>query len=249
MMTKKSSLSVEGAAFNKRIVLCTGDKGGTGKSTVARFLLDMYLANNILVTAYDCDSSNPQLWRHYNYNVTGGVKTLKFNQRAVNEVFLNDLSTLAPVVSLVDLPPGVGEYFKDFVQDIESARLGYRITMVWVLGRVKDSIIRLKQLIESCGNQVDYVVVKNLYWGEDGFTRYDKSKTRAAVNELGAIELNFFPLIDPVYDKIDELDLSFREGLLHQKLTSSNKARLRVWIQENESEFVKAAIFLSLVGV
>lgn len=162
-MDKATNPPRKTAAVNKRIVLCTSEKGGTGKSIVARFLLDMYLANNIKVVAYDCDSNNPQLWRHYNSWVSGGVKTIKFNQWGFSESFKNDLQTLNPVVALMDLPSGVGEYFQDFVQDVELASLGYRITMVSVLGRGKDSIIQLKRLIEFCGSQVDYVVVKNLY--------------------------------------------------------------------------------------
>ncbi|MBW4565801.1 MAG: hypothetical protein KME32_32905 [Mojavia pulchra JT2-VF2] len=212
-------------AVNKTIVVCTSEKGGTGKSIVARFLLDMYLANDINVVAYDCDSNNPQLWRHYNSSVPGGVRTIKFNQWGFSEILKNDLSSLNPVVALVDLPSGVGEYFQDFVQEIESASLGYRITMVSVLGRSKDSIIQLKRLIETCGNQVDYVVVKNLYWGEDDeerrFIYYDQSKTRKTVLELGAIELKFMRLVDWVYEDIDTLDLTFTAAVTHEESTLS----------------------------
>ncbi len=48
-MSKASELNADTAVLNKRIVVCTGEKGGTGKSLVARFILDIYLANNIHV--------------------------------------------------------------------------------------------------------------------------------------------------------------------------------------------------------
>lgn len=250
-MSKTTTTHGKKAAVNKRIVLCTSEKGGTGKSIVARFLLDMYLANNIDVVAYDCDFSNPQLWRHYNSSVPGGVKTIKFNQWSFSEIFKKDLETLNPVVALVDLPSGVGEYFQDFVQEMESASLGYRITMVSVLGGGKDSIIQLKRLIEVCGNQVDYVVVKNLYWGEEKeeeeiFIKYNESKTRKTVLELGAIELNFFPIVSRVYEAIDFSDLTFTEAVNHETLTLSKQARLSVWIPNNESELIKGGSFLRL---
>ncbi|MEA5606382.1 hypothetical protein VB732_35375, partial [Nostoc sp. UHCC 0252] len=155
------------------------------------------------------------------------------------------------VVALMDLPSGVGDYFKDFVQDIEAASLGYHITMVSVLGRGKDSIIQLKRLIEVCGNQVDYVVVKNLYWGEEDdeiFIKYNESKTRKSVLELGAIEVNFFPLIHTAYDRIDFQDLTFTEAMTHEELTPSNKMRLSVWIPKNESELISCGSFLGLEG-
>lgn len=249
-MSKTTAPHRQKAAVNKRIVVCTSEKGGTGKSIVARFLLDMYLANDINVVAYDCDSNNPQLWRHYNSSVPGGVKTIKFNQWGFSEVLKKDLELLNPVVALVDLPSGVGEYFQDFIQDKELASLGYRITMVSVLGRSKDSIIQLKRLIETCGNQVDYVVVKNLYWGEDDeeerFISYDKSKTRKTVLELGAIELKFMRLVDWVYEAIDALDLTFTAAVTHEESTPSTKARLEVWIPKQESELIKGGNFLRL---
>jgi hypothetical protein len=45
-MSKTKTINTDTAEFNKRIVMCTGEKGGTVKSIGARFLLDMYLANN-----------------------------------------------------------------------------------------------------------------------------------------------------------------------------------------------------------
>ncbi|MBW4455543.1 MAG: hypothetical protein KME55_24100 [Nostoc indistinguendum CM1-VF10] len=249
-MSQTYPINGERVALNKRIVVCTGEKGGTGKSIVARFLLDMYLANDIHVVAYDCDSNNPQLWRHYNRVVNGGVKTIKFNQHGFNEIFKNDLQQLSPTVALMDLPSGVGDYFKDFVQDVQSSSLGYRITMVSVLGRVKDSVIQLKRLIEACGNQVDYVVVRNLYWGEDetAFIKYNSSKTRQSVLELGAIEVDFLPIVDRVIDRIDSLDAGFTEAVNYEGIEVSVMGRLTAWITRNEPELIKAGLFLRLEG-
>jgi hypothetical protein len=86
-----------------RLVLVTGDKGGTGKSVMARILLDIYRHRNINCIAYECDQSNPQLYRHYN-KVQPGVQTLKLNQRGGADALQDDLKRLSPQVSLVDLP-------------------------------------------------------------------------------------------------------------------------------------------------
>ncbi|MBW4635466.1 MAG: hypothetical protein KME30_27315 [Iphinoe sp. HA4291-MV1] len=232
------------------MVMCTGDKGGTGKSVVARVLLDIYRHRNINCIAYECDQSNPQLWRHYN-KIPPGVNTLKLNHRGGADALQDDLKSLSPQISLVDLPAGAAEYFEDLANDIHlfqnAERLGYQITMVSVLGRVKDSVMQLKRLVEFCGNRVDYVVVRNLYWGaENKFTRYNNSKARQTALELGVIELNLPELFDDIFDFIDSNDLTFREALEHEALTLSNQSRLFGWLDAIEDEFNQATVQLGL---
>ncbi len=233
-----------------RLVLVTGDKGGTGKSVVARILLDIYRHRNINCIAYECDQSNPQLYRHYN-KVAPGVSGLKLNQRGGADALQDDLKRLSPKVSLVDLPAGAAEYFESVAKDIflfqNAQRLGYRITMVSVLGRVKDSVLQLKRLVDFCGDRVDYVVVKNLYWGDEHkFTRYNNSKVKQSVEALGAIELLLPELYDDIFDLIDSKDLTFREALEHEDFSLSNQSRVYGWIDTVESEFTKAAVQLGL---
>ncbi|WP_017654751.1 hypothetical protein [Fortiea contorta] len=233
-----------------RLVLVTGDKGGTGKSVVARILLDIYRHRNIKCIAYECDQSNPQLYRHYN-KVAPGVQTLKLNQRGGADALQDDLQRLNPQVSLVDLPAGAAEYFENVAKDIflfeNTQRLGYRITMVSVLSRVKESLLQLQRLVDFCGDRVDYVIIKNLYWGDEyKFTRYDNSTIRKTVLGLGAIELNLPELFDDIFDLIDSNDLTFREALAHEAFSLSNQSRVFGWITACEKEFTKAGIILGV---
>jgi Mrp family chromosome partitioning ATPase len=251
MVTKSKNSQEEKNRSNLgRLVLVTGDKGGTGKSVVARALLDIYRHQKINCIAYECDQSNPQLFRHYN-SLPPGIKTLKLNERGGADALQDDLKELSPKVSLVDLPAGAADYFEGIAKDISLFRnadkLGYKITMVSVLGRVKDSVVQLKRLLEFCGSKTDYVVVKNLYWGsDDKFSRYNNSKTRQALKDLGGIELLFPELYDDLFDLVDGADLTFREATDHEALTLSNQSRLFDWIDGCEMEFLKAKEFLGL---
>lgn len=255
VQSKSSADSAQKISANQpktlgRLVLVTGDKGGTGKSVVARILLDIYRHRNINCIAYECDQSNPQLYRHYN-KVAPGVSGLKLNQRGGADALQDDLKRCSPKVSLVDLPAGAAEYFESVAKDIflfqNAERLGYRITMVSVLGRVKDSVLQLKRLVDFCGDRVDYVVVKNLYWGEEHkFTRYNNSKVKQSVEALGAVELLLPELYDDIFDLIDSKDLTFREALEHEDFSLSNQSRIYGWIDTVETEFAKAAVQLGL---
>jgi hypothetical protein len=234
-----------------RLVLVTGDKGGTGKSVMARLLLDIYRHRNIDCIAYECDQSNPQLYRHYK-NIPPGVQTLKLNQRGGADALQDDLERFSPKVSLVDLPAGAAEYFESVASDIHlfknAETMGYRITMVSVLGRVKDSVVQLKRLVDFCGDRVDYVVAKNIYWGEDKkFVRYNDSKVRQVLlNELAGVELLLPDLYDNLFDFIDSQDLTFREALEHDGLTVSNRSRIFNWIDKTETQLSTAASMLGL---
>jgi len=249
---KESSQQTKTAQkYNGRLVLVTGDKGGTGKSVMARLLLDIYRHRNIDCIAYECDQSNPQLFRHYK-NISPGVKTLKLNQRGGADALQDDLERFSPKVSLVDLPAGAAEYFESVASDIHlfknAETMGYRITMVSVLGRVKDSVVQLKRLVDFCCDRVDYVVAKNLYWGEDKkFIRYNDSKVRQVLlNELGGVELLLPDLYDNLFDFIDSQDLTFREALEHDGLTVSNRSRIFDWVDKAETQLETAAWMLGL---
>jgi hypothetical protein len=232
-----------------RLVLVTGDKGGTGKSVMARILLDIYRHRNINCIAYECDQSNPQLYRHYN-KVPPGVQTLKLNQRGGADALQDDLERFSPKVSLVDLPAGAAEYFESLASDIylfqNAENMGYRITMVSVLGRVKDSVVQLKRLVDFCGDRVDYVVAKNIYWGEERkFIRYNDSKVRQVLlNELGGVELLLPDLYDDLFDFIDKYDLTFREALKHDALSVSNRSRIFDWVDKASIQLETAASLL-----
>ncbi len=233
-----------------RLVLVTGDKGGTGKSVVARILLDIYRNRNVKCIAYECDQSNPQLYRHYN-KIVPGVQTLKLNQRGGADALQDDLKGLSPQISLVDLPAGAAESFENVAKDIflfkNTDRLGYRITMVSVLSRVKESLEQLKRLVDFCGDRVDYVIIKNLYWGDEHkFTRYNNSQIRQTLAELGAVELLLPELFDEIFDLIDVNDLTFSEALEHDAFSFSNQSRVSGWIETCEAEFSKAG---ELLGV
>ena len=115
------------------------------------------------------------------------------------------------------MPAGAGEWFEDLEADlnlIESvAELGYRLTLVSVVSRVKDSINALRLLMDYCDHTVDYVIVKNLYFGEASkFARFDASKTREHLLKLSGIEIIMPDLFDDSYDAVDQHDLPFRSA-------------------------------------
>ncbi|MEO0967544.1 MAG: hypothetical protein AAFX80_04190 [Cyanobacteria bacterium J06639_18] len=233
-----------------RVIVITGDKGGTGKSVFARILLDVYRHRNIDCIAYECDQSNPQLYRYYN-KVKPGVNTLSINSTGGFDILINNIKQYKPSISLLDLPAGAAEHFERLTKDIRlfqnSEKCNYKITTISVLGRITDSVIQLKRLMDFCGDNVNHIVVRNLYWGSvESFIRYNNSKVRQDLIKSGVIELTLPELFDDLFDILDYQSLTFREALKDDVLDLAHQSRLFNWVDEIEEEFNKAADLLGL---
>jgi energy-coupling factor transporter ATP-binding protein EcfA2 len=235
-----------------RMVVVTGNKGGCGKSTFARGLLDIYHHAQIPHVAYDSDTQNPQLFRHYNKVTT--VSRIDIALRGGADSLLEDMERSRGAVILLDLPAGAGSSFQKYEQDIQlielAAGLGYRLTLVSVISRVKDSVNALRQLMDYCGDRVDYITTKNLHFGDiDKFKRFDQSKTKTQFLAFGGVELAMPDLFDDTYDVIDEKDLTFRSAVQEgSPLTLANRSRVNQWLKTMGLEAHKASHYLGLGG-
>jgi hypothetical protein len=188
--------------------------------------------------AYDGDRRNAQLIRHYQ-QILGGVTSIDISHKGEADALLNHLETSNVV--LVDMPAGAGEWFETLEADLNlieaAAELGYRLTLVSVISRVKDSINALRLLMEYCDRRVDYVAVKNLYFGEaNQFARFDSSKTREQFLEFSGIEILMPALFDATYDAVDQHDLAFRDAIAeHSPLSRANRSRVNQWLRNAAS--------------
>jgi len=233
--------------FMKRLILVHGDKGGIGKSTTARALLDWSIRQERHYTAFDSDHRNPHLFRYY--DAIHPVKRVDvMSQGGIDPVF-NELATGDRNV-LVDLPAGVGTSLERLFQEVDIgdalAELGARATLVVVISRLKDSIEVLRLTMEAFKDvPTDYVVVKNLYFGDsDKFTRYEHSKTRKDALAKGAVEINMPDLLDDVYDCMDERNLPFLKAISKDELLFATRQRVKSWMRRFDEELGKAQKFL-----
>jgi CobQ/CobB/MinD/ParA nucleotide binding domain len=233
-----------------RLVIVTGNKGGCGKSTFARGLLDLYRHHQIPCRAYDTDTQNPQLFRHYGQSAA--VSRVDIALRGGADCLLEDMQRSGGAVVLLDLPAGAGNTFQKYERDIQlidlAAELGYRLTLVSVISRVKDSVNALRHLMEFCQDRVDYVTTKNLHFGDpDKFKRFDQSRTKEQFLALGGVELAMPDLFDDTYDAIDEQDLTFRSAVQPASpLTLANRSRVNQWLTTLEREARQAGDYLGM---
>lgn len=255
----------------KRLVIVTGDKGGVGKSTFARGLVQTYLDKGQRFIGFDADSSNSQLLRFYGQHCH--IEPLDIFKTGNIDQFFDEMKTKAnpkpggdgeiiqpESLFLLELPPQSRRILRKFVEEmtfLETAEKHYniRVTMVVVISRVIDSINQLIDLHSFCGNQVDYIVVKNLFFGEpDEFTRYknspevEKIKEQLKSQKSPFSDIKMPELIERSYDYLDENSMTFRQGMEQTDLPSV-KGRVTSWLRtfKEEIEQVKESLGLNNV--
>ncbi|MEL6159934.1 MAG: chromosome partitioning protein ParA [Cyanobacteria bacterium J06627_32] len=231
----------------KRVIWVTGGKGGVGKSTFARGLLDILRAAGLNVVAFDGDPSNAQLFRYYR-GVGDGVKRIELDTQGEADALLNDMDAGKADVFLVDVAAGGSQALLELEDDIglisEAMEMGYRFTVVSVMSRIKDSVNLLKASLEMTTDfDVQHVAVKNLYFGEcDRFRLFDGSKTEARLLERGGVVVEMPDLFDDTYELLDKLNLPFRSMLADESFPRAQRSRINRWLKAFEKAVKKAGV-------
>jgi hypothetical protein len=217
-----------------RLILTHGEKGGVGKTTVARVIADFLNSRDNTFRAFDAEGSMGQL--------------LRFHPDVTAPVDVESAASIAPVLDyvmegagkrlgLVDLGARSGEDVKGWLyrggalEEAESARLG--ITVVYVLGGAVDSVGHLKECFAALGRDVNYVVVKN-YGVAGKFDVYDNSHVRKDLLAIGAREINFPALDGSVYQSVDRASISFTAFAEGQtgNFGFTERRYCRTWLRE-----------------
>ncbi len=190
------------------IHLVGGEKGGVGKSVVARILAQYMIDHKIPFCAFDTDRSHGSLLRFYaDYAVPTSVDAYE-SLDAIIEAAIEDSNRHI----LVDL---AAQTFHPFIKWMEESavlelisELGITITYWNVMDSGKDSVDLLSPLFDKYDPNINYVLVLNQVRGED-FKIFDESdeKDRALAFDSKVIILK--KLHTPVMNKIDTMSASF----------------------------------------
>lgn len=235
-----------------RVIWVTGGKGGVGKSTFARGLLDILLDAGISVAAFDGDPDNAQLFRYYK-GQGNGVRRVELDVQGEADVLLNEMEAHKADVFLVDVAAGGSQTLIELEEDIGllsmADSLGYRVTVVSVLSRIKDSVNLLRMTLERTAEfDVDHVVVKNLFFGKkERFLLFEGSKTKEQLLDGGGVELFMPELFDDTYELLDQENLPFRVAVTADSgLLAAQRSRIFKWLKALKVEVMNAGGVLGL---
>ncbi|MBD2564102.1 MULTISPECIES: nucleotide-binding protein [Nostoc] len=257
----------------RRLVIVDGGKGGVGKSMWTRGFLQTCIDEKRRIVAVDADNSNPDLLRYYGENgehcqiqqlnifKDGSIDRFFDQVKRMMEPEPDTYNQLPPPESLflLELPPQSRQIFKKFIEQefLETAANDYdiRVTMVVVISRVSDSVKQLIDLYSFCGNKVDYIVVRNLFYGEESeFFRYSNSSIVQEIKQellkagIPLFDITMPNLLEYAYDYLDEKSLTFSEGIKQKELPGV-KMRVKSWLKNFKQQICPVKHLLGLESI
>ncbi|MET0389256.1 MAG: mobilization protein [Polyangiales bacterium] len=225
--------------------LVGGEKGGVGKSVVARLLAQYWIDRSTPFVGFDTDRSHGALLRYYS----------EFSQpleisRVEDLDQLIEASASSDARVLVDLAAQTERDLHNWIDSGEVLDLareqGIRVVLWHVMDDGKDSVGVLSRLLERYGDRANYVVVLNKGRGED-FRLFKQSDAAERVDQLPAQLFELPALHKGTMLKIDSLDKSFWAAAHHQNgkettLGMMERQRLKVWLQKAYNEFARIGL-------
>jgi hypothetical protein len=218
-----------------------GEKGGVGKSVLARLLAQYHIDQGRPFTAFDTDQSHGALLRFYSdfsrpMDLTDCESADQLMEAALSaeQDILVDLAaqTSQPLHRWIDQ-----NEFLDLAQEQQT-----RVVFWHVLDDGADGICLLDALLDRYEGAASFVVVKNYGRGKN-FSAYDASTTRARAEEQAACGVDLPELHAGTMRKIDHGSTSLWAAA-HTKDTGlglMDRQRVRVWTNRAYQQFDRVA--------
>jgi len=190
------------------IHLIGGEKGGVGKSLVARILAQYLIDNELPFLGFDTDRSHGALMRFY----TGFASPVPVDSYEALDAIVEAAVAQPDRRILVDLAAQTHEPLVKWMDEsgvLELAKEGAFALNYWhVMDAGKDSVDLLAKLLRRFGNRLQYVLVFNQLRGDD-FSILRESGELALALALGARTVSIKRLHEGAIQKIDATSSSF----------------------------------------
>ena len=223
-----------------------GEKGGVGKSLVARILAQYFVDRSIPFTGFDTDKSHGALLRFYADFAAPAVLDRHDSLDPIIELALEDPQRRI----LVDLAAQTQQSLGKWLDDAEVIELAQEngLTLTWwhVMDAGRDSVDLLRQWLDQFGGRIKLVIVLNEVRG-DRFEILEASGELDRAKALGASVISLRRLPDTTMQKIDQHGVSFWAAVNHADRAASGlglleRQRVKVWLNRAYGELGSLAL-------
>jgi hypothetical protein len=228
------------------IHLVGGEKGGVGKSLVARLLAQYMIDNSIEFLGFDSDRSHGALLRFY----AGYSSPILIDKYESLDVIVEAAADKPERRILVDLAAQTNEQLMQWMDDSQllevAPEIGLNIRYWHVMDSGKDSVDLLKRLLDKHGNRLNYTLVLNQLRGDD-FRILENSGEKQRAEGMGASIVSLKRLHESAMIKIDASSASFWAAVNKSDGDTSGlrlleRQRVKVWLKNAYAELAKPGI-------
>jgi hypothetical protein len=231
------------AAAKPAVIVVGADKGGVGKTTVSRTLLDYFTANNVPTRAFDTESPRGTLKR-FHPDLTEIVDMTSTSDQM--KIF-DTLNTVAPSVTVIDVRAGLLSRALASLRDIgflDAAKSGQITFAVFhILG---PSIASLDEIAETAGfmNGAKYFLVKN-FINDTQFFQWDQATYNSYFHRIkDATDLTIPKLNEMAYEQVEIASVPFLKFVANKGVRDDAanysfvlRGYVRHWLANVWSEF------------
>lgn len=215
-----------------------GEKGGVGKSLVARILAQYLIDHERPFLGFDTDKSHGALMRFY----AGYASPVVVDRYESLDAIVEAAAAEPGRSILVDLAAQTQDALTQWMDDsglLElSSELGLALTYWHVMDSGRDSVDLLKKLLDRFGSRLNYVLVQNHIRG-DNFDMLDASGEKQRALDLHARVINIRRLHEAAMIKIDDHSSSFwsaTQSADAHGLGILERQRVKMWLKHAYGE-------------
>jgi len=215
-----------------------GEKGGVGKSVVARLLAQYFIDKGQPFIGFDTDRSHTSFTRFYADYAAPVVVDSYEGLDHIASAFENPPADGPAASVIVDLAAQTAAPLARWVKDSDFVALmrdmGVDVNFWHVADAGKDSVDLLESLLDTYGAEPRYIVVKNHGRGSD-FSQLEESLALQNVLDLGGQVISLPQLHEASMRKIDRRNASFWAAI-HLKegpdgLGMLERQRVKTWLK------------------
>ena len=212
-----------------------GEKGGVGKSLMARVLAQYLIDKQLPFLGFDTDRSHGALMRFYSAYASPITVDKTESLDAIVEAAVDQPGRRL----LVDLAAQTHDSLAGWMEDAGviglADELGMKLFYWHVMDTGKDSVDLLRRLLDRFGTGLSYVLVRNQVRGAD-FTGLEQSGEQARAIGLGAHVVSIKKLNEHIIQKIDNASSSFWQAQASDKdstgLGLMDRQRVKIWLRD-----------------
>jgi len=222
------------------IHLIGGEKGGVGKSLVARLVAQYFIDHSVPFLGFDSDRSHGALLRFY----AGYAFPVVVNQYDSLDAIVEAATEQPERRILVDLAAQTQQSLTNWMDESQllglAPELGLHIRYWHVMDSGKDSVDLLKGLLDRYEQRLSYVIVQNQLRGDE-FSILKQSGQLERARGWGAEVITVKRLQDATVTKIDANSSSFwaasqSDDKSGARLGLLERQRLRNWLKSAYEE-------------